>query len=126
VQEGHLAAYAVRVDRSLPETLARIWAFPAAATWTVLEMTGDPNRPTIAAGCALLTVDRPNGREVPDGLKPHAGDHGPALIALSPASTTPLGGSRHAGVHLDELRWPAGGFEDADRRPHLPQVAASG
>lgn len=134
VDRGYLAAYRVTVDNSLPETLTRIWVSPALQTWTVMEFTGDPAQPAVSAGCACLTADKPAVRAPLDGLAPHAGDHGPALAALNPASTEPLHGRRHvAGVHLDELRWPPGGasvgFHDGldplQGLSHVPQVAPS-
>jgi type VII secretion protein EccE len=120
VDRGYVAAYQVKVDHSLGERLSRMVASPALATWTALELTGDPAHPVVSAGCARLTADKPARSAPVDGLTPHAGDHGPALAALNPASTEPMHGRRRA---------TSAGFYDGldalQRFSHVPQVASS-
>jgi hypothetical protein len=90
----------------------------------VLDMTGDPARPAITAGCALLTADEPPARSPFDGLTPEAGNHSPALEALNPASTKPLGMKPHsAGALLHELRWAP--VDELQTPSHIPQAAPS-
>lgn len=114
VDDGHLAAYRVRVDHALADTLSRIWAptesTPTATmTWTVLEMSGDPARTAIAVGCVMLSTDEPRAGSPIDGLTAAAGNHGPALDTLNPASTQHLVWQPHpAGNLLKSLRWAAG------------------
>jgi type VII secretion protein EccE len=95
VQRGasdYVAAYRVRVDEGLPETLEAIRAHPARETCTALEIAGDATRPTIAAACAFLT-DTPPGAGAPlAGLVPQRGNHVPALAALDLLSTQRLDG----------------------------------
>ncbi|ADT97151.1 MULTISPECIES: type VII secretion protein EccE [Mycolicibacterium] len=79
---GHLAAYRVRVDERLTETLA---AAGSAGTefWSAVEFTGSRTSPEIAASCALRTTDRPPAIA---GLTAERGLHRSALDALGPTS----------------------------------------
>jgi type VII secretion protein EccE len=88
----YAAAYQVRVDDGLPETLEAIRTHPARETWTALEIAGDGTHTTIAAACAFLT-DTPPGPGAPlAGLVPQRGNHLPALAALDLLSTRRLDG----------------------------------
>jgi type VII secretion protein EccE len=95
VQRGasdYAAAYQVRVDDGLAETLEAIRTHPARETWTALEIAGDGTQTTIAAACAFLT-DLPPGAAAPlAGLIPQSGNHLPALAALDLPSTERLDG----------------------------------
>lgn len=109
VQRGasdYVAAYQVRVDGSLPETLDAIRSHPARETCTALEIAGDRNHKTIAAACAFLT-DSPAGAAPLAGLTPQRGNHRPALMALDLLSAQRLDGhtDEPAGL-LARLDWP--------------------
>lgn len=89
----YLAAYRVRVDDRLPETLAGIRNHPASETWVALEIAGHPARPTLAAACAFRTPVPPEPGAPLEALTPQVGDHGSALAALSLPSTRRLEGA---------------------------------
>ncbi|BBX75281.1 type VII secretion protein EccE [Mycobacterium shinjukuense] len=98
----HVAAYQVRVDEALPETLDAIRSYPARETWTALEIAGAAGtRYTIAAGCALRTDTQPGNAAPLAGLTPQYGRHRTALLALDPLSTRRLDG--HTEVPADLL-----------------------
>ena len=88
----YLAAYRVRVDDGLSQTLAEIRNHPARETWVALEIAGHPARPSLAAACAFRTQTPPEQGAPLEALTPHAGDHGRALAALSLPSTRRLDG----------------------------------
>ncbi|OBK44979.1 type VII secretion protein EccE [Mycobacterium sp. 1081908.1] len=120
VQRGasdYLAAYQVRVDNGLPETLEAIRTHPARETWTALEIAGDASHRTVAVACAFLTDTPPAAAAPLAGLIPQRGDHLPALTALELASTRRLDGHTEepAGL-LAELVCPTpeGGTHRAD------------
>ncbi|OBI83397.1 type VII secretion protein EccE [Mycobacterium sp. 1245805.9] len=95
VQRGasdYVAAYRVRVDDGLPETLEAIRTHPARETWTALEIAGDGNHHTVAAACAFVTDTPPAAAAPLAGLIPQRGDHFPALAALELLSTRRLDG----------------------------------
>ncbi|MDR3656553.1 MAG: type VII secretion protein EccE [Mycobacterium sp.] len=103
----YIAAYQVRVDDTLPETLDAIRNHPARETCTALEIAGDPARPTIAAACAFVTETPPAAGAPLAGLTPQRGNHGPALTALNLLSTQRLDGHTDAAADvLTRLRWP--------------------
>ena len=109
VQRGasdYIAAYQVRVDGALPETLDAIRSHPARETCTALEIAGDATHHTIAAACAFQT-DSPEGATPLAGLTPQRGNQQPALIALDLMSTQRLHGHTEepAGL-LAGLGWP--------------------
>ncbi|ORB72880.1 type VII secretion protein EccE [Mycobacterium scrofulaceum] len=120
VQRGtsdYLAAYRIRVDQALPQTLEEIRSSSALETCIALEIAGDAAQPTIAAACALQTDTQPERRAPLAGLTPQAGNHWPALMALDLLSTRRLDGHSDAPAGLlAELDWPtpAGG---AHREP---------
>jgi type VII secretion protein EccE len=88
-ESGYLAAYRVPVDDKLDQTLNALRTQGSNETWTALEMSGDPARPTIAAACAVLTAERPDGAPA-SGLTALRGRHGLALTALHPLSVRRL------------------------------------
>ncbi|WP_077099947.1 type VII secretion protein EccE [Mycobacterium terramassiliense] len=110
VQRGdsdYIAAYRVRVDGGLAETLDAIRSYPVRETCTALEIAGDRNHRTLAAACAFLTDTPPAGAAPLAGLTPQRGNHRPALAALDLSSAQRLDG------HADEppgvlagLAWP--------------------
>ena len=106
--DDYVAAYRVKVDADLPETLAAIESYPARERWTVLEIADDGAGQTVAVGCALRTATAPKGGGPLAGLTPHSGNHWPALTALHPLSTRRLDGhsALPAGL-LARLRWPS-------------------
>ncbi|OBB66554.1 type VII secretion protein EccE [Mycobacterium sp. 852014-50255_SCH5639931] len=110
VQRGasdYLAAYQVKVNGELAETLESIRAYAARETCMALEIAGDGIHNTVAAACAFLT-DTPPERTVPvSGLIPQRGNHRPALEALDLLSTRRLDGHTDApAALLAELDWP--------------------
>lgn len=103
----YVAAYRIRVDDTLAETLDGIRNHPARETCTALEIAGEPGRPTVAAACAFRTETPPAAGAPLDGLSPQFGNHGPALSALDPLSTQRLDGHTDAlADRLARLRWP--------------------
>ena len=112
VQRGdsdYVAAYQVRVDSSLPETLDAIRSYPARETYTALEIAGprSGNGNTIAASCAFCTDAQPPAGAPVAGLTPQRGNHRPALAALDPVSTQRLDGHTAAPADLlTQLRRP--------------------
>lgn len=87
---GYVAAYDVKVDDELANTLAEIRALPSQDTWTALEFTGTATKPSASAVCALRTGERPApGAPIP-ALQPLKGRHRAALAALDPLSTERL------------------------------------
>lgn len=104
----YVAAYRVKADAELPDTLAVIRSYPARETWTALEIAGGPGGRTLAVACAFRTDGRP-GRAGPlAGLTPQAGNQRPALAALHPSSVQRLDGHSELPTDLlTRLRWPS-------------------
>jgi type VII secretion protein EccE len=105
----YVAAYGVRVDTALPNTLAAIWSYPVREVWTALEIAGAGDDQTLAVACVLRTEGRPGvGGPLP-GLTSQSGNQRAALAALYPTSTLQLDG--HAALPeallLTRLRWPS-------------------
>lgn len=105
----YVAAYGVKVDAALPNTLAAIWSYPVRETWTALEVAGAGGAQTLTVACAFRT-DAPPGAGGPlPGLILQSGNQRPALTALHPLSTQQLDG--HAALPeallLTRLRWPS-------------------
>ncbi|MCV7350382.1 type VII secretion protein EccE [Mycobacterium parmense] len=103
VQRGesdYMAAYSIRVDDALPETLDAIHSYPARETCTALEIAGDRTHNTIAAACAFLTDTPPGGGAPLTGLAPQRGIHQPALMRLDLLSTQRLDGHTVAPADL--------------------------
>lgn len=86
---GYLATYRVPVDEELDQTWYALRTQGSNETWTAVEMSGDPARPTLAAACAVLTAERP-GRAPAPGVTALRGRHGLALTALHPLSVRRL------------------------------------
>jgi ESX secretion system protein EccE len=108
-RSDYLAAYQVRVDSALPETLDAVRSYPARETCTVLEIArpGSGNRNTIAAACAFCTDTPPRAGAPLAGLTPQCGNHRPALAVLDLTSTQRLDGHTDAPADLlTRLRWP--------------------
>jgi type VII secretion protein EccE len=105
---GYVAAYQVKTDTALPDTLAAIWSYPVPEKWTVLEVTGVGDEQTLAVACAFRTDSRPAARGTLPGLISQSGNHRPALTALHPLSTQRLEGHvvPPEGLLLARLRWP--------------------
>lgn len=104
----YVAAYRVKADETLLDTLAVIRSYPARETWTALEISGAAGEQTLAVACAFRTNAHPAGGSPISGLTPQAGNHRPALVALDPTSTERLEG--HADLPdglLGQLRWPS-------------------
>jgi ESX secretion system protein EccE len=104
---GYVAAYQVRIDDALPQTLSAARSHPVLEICTALEIAGDGTRNTIAAACAFLTDTPPPGAPPLAGLTPQGGNHRPALTALDLLSTRRLDGhtDEPAGL-LARLAWP--------------------
>lgn len=113
ISEGdsnYVAAYRIRVDDGLSDTLAAIRSHSAGEIWTALEIAaaGGPHAPhTVAVACALRTDTLPGTAAPLPGMIPQGGNHRPALAALDLQSTQRLDG--HTGAPADlltRLRWP--------------------
>jgi type VII secretion protein EccE len=105
----YVAAYRVKADTALPNTLAAIWSYPIRETWTALEVAGAGDDQTLAVACALRT-DAPSAASGPlPGLISQSGNHRPALAALQPLSTQRLDGhtALPEALLLTRLRWPS-------------------
>ncbi len=107
---GYLAAYRIRVDEQLADTLAALSTSDDGETWTALEFTGSRAHPEVAAACAIRTAERPGSRAPLTGLTPERGEHRPALAALATDSDRRLSATP-VPVPADlpsQLRWPTG------------------
>src|SRR6202043_3849536 len=51
----YVAAYGVKVDTALPNTLAAIWSYPVREVWTAAEVAGAGDNQTLAVACAFRT-----------------------------------------------------------------------
>lgn len=111
VQQGssdYVAAYRIRVDDGLPETLAEVRAQQAREIWTALEIADSGTHHTVAAACALRTDAAPGGTAPVTGLTLERGNQRPALQALDPLSTRRLDGHAQLPADLlERLDWPA-------------------
>jgi type VII secretion protein EccE len=105
----YVAAYQVKADTALPNTLAAIWSYPVRETWTALEITGAGDEQTLAVACAFRTDAPPAAGGPLPGLISQSGSHRPALTALHPLSTLRLGGhtALPEALLLARLRWPS-------------------
>lgn len=107
---GYLAAYRIRVDEQLADTLAALSTSDDDETWTALEFTGSRAHPEAAAACAIRTAERPGSRAPLTGLTPERGEHRPALAALATDSDRRLSATPVPvpADLLSQLRWPTG------------------
>jgi type VII secretion protein EccE len=87
---GYVAAYDVKVDERLADTLAEIRALSSHDTWTALEFTGPACKPAVSVVCALRTGERPATSAPIPPLTPLKGRHRAALTALNPLSNERL------------------------------------
>lgn len=104
---NHIAAYGVKVDTALPNTLAAIWAYPVREVWTAAEVSGVGDEQTLAVACAFVTDAAPGASGPLPGLISKSGIQRAALTALDPLSGQRLDG--HAALPesllLERLRW---------------------
>jgi type VII secretion protein EccE len=105
----YVAAYQVKGDTALPNTLAAIWSYPIRETWTALEVAGAGDHQTLAVACALRTDAPPAASGPLPGLISQSGNHRPALAALHPLSTQRLDGhtALPEALLLARLSWPS-------------------
>jgi len=105
----YVAAYQVKADTALPNTLAAIWSYPVRETWTALEIIGAGDRQTLAVACAFHTDAPPAASGPLPGLISQSGNHRLALTALHPLSTQQLDGHAAApeALLLTRLGWPS-------------------
>lgn len=105
----YVAAYGVKVDTALPNTLAAIWSYPVREVWTALEIAGSGDGQTLAVACALRTDGRPGPRGPLPGLTSQSGNQRAALTALHPLSAQRLDGHSRVpeALLLTRLRWPS-------------------
>jgi type VII secretion protein EccE len=103
--DGFVAAYR-RAAPNAPQISELTTDLPGELVWTVLELTGSPDRPAVTVAYAVKSADRPSG-STPAGLTLEAGRQWPALQAMDPASTTPLVGPSARPVGLSVEHPPA-------------------
>jgi type VII secretion protein EccE len=105
----YVAAYQVKADTALPNTLAAIWSYPVRETWTAVEITGAGDQQTLAVACAIRTDAPPTAGGPLPGLISQSGSHRPALTALHPLSNQRLDGhvALPEALLLTRLRWPS-------------------
>jgi type VII secretion protein EccE len=105
----YVAAYQVKADAALPNTLAAIWSYPVRETWSALEITGAGDQQTLAVACAFHTDAPPAASGPLPGLISQSGSHRVALTALHPLSTRQLDGHAAApeALLLTRLAWPS-------------------
>ena len=103
----YVAAYGVKVDTALPNTLAAIWSYPVREVWTAAEVSGSGADQTLAVACAFRTDAKPIANGPLPGLISKSGVQREALTALDPLSNRRLDG--HVvppdSLLLERLRW---------------------
>lgn len=103
----YVAAYGVKVDTALPNTLAAIWSYPVREVWTAAEVSGAGDEQTLAVACAFRTDARPAPNGPLPGLISKSGIQRAAVTALDPLSRERLDG--HVllpdSLLLERLRW---------------------
>jgi type VII secretion protein EccE len=104
---NHVAAYGVKVDTALPNTLAAIWSYPVREVWTAAEVSGSGDDQTLAVACAFLTEAAPGASGPLPGLVSKSGIQRAALTALDPLSGQRLDGhvALPESLLLERLRW---------------------
>jgi type VII secretion protein EccE len=104
---NYVAAYGVKVDTALPNTLAAIWSYPVREVWTAVEVSGCGDDQTLAVACAFRTDAKPAASGPLPGLISKSGIQRAALTALDPLSNQRLDG--HVvlpdSLLLERLRW---------------------
>ncbi|WP_199255129.1 type VII secretion protein EccE [Mycolicibacterium mengxianglii] len=88
-EHGYLTCYAVPAGDSLAETLDEVRTASSSEVWTVVELSGMPTRPDVAAVCAIRTDELPDAAPVPN-LRPLRGQQRRTLATLHPESTARL------------------------------------
>lgn len=88
-QLGYVTCYSVATDNDLAQTLSEVRSAASTEVWTVVELTGAPGRPDVAAACAIRTDEVPAAVPVPN-LNPLRGRQRTALATLHPESTQRL------------------------------------
>jgi type VII secretion protein EccE len=103
----HVAAYGVKVDTALPNTLAAIWSYPVREVWTAAEIAGSGDDQTLAVACAFGTDASPTANGPLPGLISKSGIQREALTALDPLSHQRLDGhvALPESLLLERLRW---------------------
>jgi type VII secretion protein EccE len=103
----YVAAYGVKVDTALPNTLAAIWSYPVREVWTAAEVSGAGADQTLAVACAFRTDAKPASNGPLPGLISKSGIQRAALTALDPLSGRRLDGhgSLPESLLLERLRW---------------------
>jgi len=115
----YVAAYGVKVDTALPNTLAAIWSYPVREVWTAAEVTGVGDNQTLAVACAFRTDASPTANGPLPGLISKSGIQRAALTALDPLSTQRL--DDHVALPesllLERLQWAS----TAQTQPVVPR-----
>ncbi len=103
----YVAAYGVKVDTALPNTLAAIWSYPVREVWTAAEVSGSGDDQTLAVACAFRTDAKPTASGPLPGLISKSGIQRAALSALDPLSNQRLDGHvvLPESLLLERLRW---------------------
>ncbi|UMB69156.1 type VII secretion protein EccE [Mycobacterium paraterrae] len=103
----YVAAYGVKVDTALPNTLAAIWSYPVREVWTAAEVSGSGADQTLAVACAFRTDAKPTANGPLPGLISKSGIQREALTALDPLSNRRLDGHvvLPESLLLERLRW---------------------
>jgi type VII secretion protein EccE len=104
---NYVAAYGVKVDTALPNTLAAIWSYPVREVWTAAEISGSGDTQTLAVACAFRTDAKPAASGPLPGLISKSGIQRAALTALDPLSNQRLDGhvALPESLLLERLRW---------------------
>jgi len=104
---NYVAAYGVKVDTALPNTLAAIWSYPVREVWTAAEVSGCGDDQTLAVACAFRTDAKPAASGPLPGLISKNGIQRAALTALDPLSNQRLDGHvlLPESLLLERLRW---------------------
>jgi type VII secretion protein EccE len=103
----YVAAYGVKVDTALPNTLAAIWSYPVREVWTAAEVAGVGDGQTLAVSCAFRTDASPGASGPLPGLISQSGNQRAALTVLDPLSKHRLDGhvALPESLLLERLRW---------------------
>jgi type VII secretion protein EccE len=105
--QGYVAAYGIAADVLLGQTLEELWALSSSEKWTVLEITGTPERLKLAVACAIRTDDMPGAAPLP-ALEVEHGDQWTALAAIDPLSVQRLVAQQVPADRIPGFSWPAG------------------
>lgn len=101
--KGHVAAYAIRVDDKLADTLAELWSADEPEVWTSIALLpGD----RVSAACAIRSAEAPGSAAPLSNLIAARGHQLSGLVAIAPDATEPLEAPAGSAVVLNEVRWP--------------------